>query len=161
MKDAQISVVEDLTEVCPEACIIQSEDLSTPLHLAIQNMVSNIEVIKDLLRTNKMACQIKDDQERYPFHIAYDNLIDYIKSSASGASASYTEILASANQDNNSNNELEHIIYNIIQCLVPKYPDVLEMTYRDGLTPYQYIKTIPNYSSILPNHMIEYLNPYE
>lgn len=159
MKDAQISVVEDLTEVCSDACIIQSEDLSTPLHLAIQNMVSNIEVIKDLLRTNKMACQMKDDQERYPFHIIYDHLIDYIKSSGSSSSASYTEILASANQDT-SNNELEHI-FNIIQCLIPKYPDVLEIIYRDGLTPYQYIKTIPNYSLILPNHIIEYLNPYE
>ena len=66
-----LAVIEDLTEVCPEAGIVPAETTgSTPLHLAIANPGVGTDILKDLVASNPRALRIKDAERCTPLHVA-------------------------------------------------------------------------------------------
>lgn len=106
-----LEVIEDLTEVNNNACIIQCYDYhSTPLHLACSNRyVYNenhkiVNIIKDIIRSNPSAVKMKDINGQLPISVAVTN----------------------------------KACYKICKMLIKKYPICLEMTVDNkGMTLYE------------------------
>lgn len=68
-----LSVIEDLTEVCPEACSVQlpaGKCGSTPLHLAVANPDVGLDILRDLAASHPRALKLLDAAGNTPLHAA-------------------------------------------------------------------------------------------
>lgn len=110
LEDPCLEVIEDLTEVNPDACVIPCYAFqSTPLHLACANRYvcdenhAIVEVIRDLLSSNPAAVKMKDINGQLPITVAVTN----------------------------------KACYKVCKMLIKKYPECLEMTDSKGMTLYE------------------------
>jgi ankyrin repeat protein len=68
-----LAIIEDLTEVGPNAGIIQTtETRSTPLHLALRNPATNSAMVQDLIVSCTQVLQIQDKDGNTPLHVAVE-----------------------------------------------------------------------------------------
>jgi Ankyrin repeat len=108
-----LAVVEDLTIVYPEACVVKSKDTgATPLHYACSNRDVHdkdseaVDIIKELIRTDPSALRVKNKKGQIPIFCAV----------ASGACVT------------------------VLKAIVKKYPESLTETNKRGQTPHKYAK---------------------
>jgi ankyrin repeat protein len=166
-----LPIVEDLTEVCPQAGIIKAKDGTWPLWNALDDRqkihVDHTAICKDLIVSNpdcvKLMYQTEDEEENNDvgttiLHraIAMETSLSIMKDLLCAYPAGCTV------EDTNGRiplvyalTELENPSFPVIQLLVNKCPDVVEMKYQDE-TPHQIAERCNLHSNI-----VTFLNPYE
>lgn len=72
-KSPDLEVIEDLTEVCPDAVVQQdNKSGSTPLHLVLQDKKCQVDIVKDLIASNHRCMKVEDKEGRTPLHVAVE-----------------------------------------------------------------------------------------
>lgn len=157
VKHPVLAIVEDLTEVYPEAGEIVSGEGQIPLMCAMKRHAKP-EVLNDLIVSRPDVTKYVDDDGSTILHkaLVYDVDVSVLK------------ILVKANpsmlQATNSlgNYPIHTAVQNAIQnrkvysLLCRKYPDALEEKNKAGNTPCSYAK-----KKKLDVEIVEFLNPYE
>jgi ankyrin repeat protein len=154
-----LAIVEDLTEVGPQAGEILSKDQETPLLVAIR-LQADHAILKDLIISHPKAACIPDGVGLLPLHCAikhnapYEVVRDLVRAHPDGVRT----------WDNKKNKNLPvHMAvlckcndFDIYKLLARKYPDSLEMANTAGHTPHQYAAL-----QKLDGQIVEFLNPFE
>jgi Ankyrin repeats (3 copies) len=170
--DAKVfAVVEDLTEVCPQAGIMRAKDGTWPLWNALDARhrihADHSAICKDLIVSNpesaKLTYLTEDEEEnRQPgstvLHraMAMESSLSIVKDLLRAFPEACTM------EDSQGRiplmyalTELEAPTLAVIQALVHRCPEVVDMTYRDE-TPHQIAEQLRLHPEI-----VSFLNPYE
>jgi ankyrin repeat protein len=154
-----LAIIEDLTEVGPQAGERLSKNQETPLLIAIR-LKADPAILKDLIISHPKAACIPDGAGLLPLHSAikhkatYEVIRDLVRAHPDGVRT----------WDNKENKNLpvhmavqyESNEFDVYKLLARKYPDGLEATNAAGQTPHQYAALHK-----LDEEIVEFLNPFE
>jgi ankyrin repeat protein len=155
--DPQLAVVEDLTEVKPEAGVMQAKDGSWPLWTALPK--SNPCILKDLIVSNPESAKLLDEATGATvLHRAIE--LDVELSIIKDLIKVFPRALEMPDKDGRiplfAALEAENPRYDVVKVLVQKYPEAVELTNAEGKTPHE-LSVLLN----LDKEITKFLNPYE
>ena len=162
--EPQLQIVEDLTEVCPEACEQICQKGFTPLLLGIYRNIDDA-ILRDLIVSNPKSVSIQiaspnnSDRIVTTLRLAIEKknnikvITDLIR-----ADPSLVQVVDDyGNLPVHTAVEVRNTDMELYQLLASRYSDGLEVENLDGLTPYQLAQQkLLQYPDI-----VEFLNPYE
>lgn len=154
-----LAIIEDLTEVGPQAGELLSKTAETPLLIAIRKK-ADPAILNDLIISHPKAATIPDGEGLLPLHNAikykapFQIVRDLVRAYPDGVRT----------WDNKTNRNLPvHMAvqyksseFDIYKLLARKYPDGLEMENAVGQTPHTYAAL-----QGLDGDIVEFLNPFE
>lgn len=155
-----LEVIEDLTEVCPEAGEILSKDgVETPLLIAIRRRATTA-ILKDLIISHPKVASIPDIKGLLPLHRALENeaafevIRDLIRAHPEGVRT--WDNKESKNLPVHTAVRIGCTAFDVYKLLARKYPEGLEMENTAGHTPHSYAAF-----KGLDTNIVEFLNPFE
>ena len=152
-----LKIIEDLTEVGPDACAVVA-DGETPLLIALRRGFPH-DIVRDLLVSQPKAAQIANKVGMLPLHIAISSGVDIeivrdlIK--AYGDSVSMKEPRG-GNLPVHLAVQQKCTDMDLYLQLARKYPEGLEEENDIGLTPHELAKKLR-----MKEDVVEFLNPFE